>query len=43
MDALGLGGIAGLLFVKEAGVPVPVPGDLVVLTAGVAAAGADCD
>ena len=43
MDALGLGGIAGLLFVKEAGVPVPVPGDLVVLTAGVAAAGGSID
>ena len=43
MDALGLGGIAALLFVKEAGVPVPVPGDLVVLTAGVAAAGGSID
>lgn len=43
MDALGLGGIAALLFVKEAGVPVPVPGDLVVLTAGVAAAGGSLD
>ena len=43
MDALGLGGIAGLLFVKEAGVPIPVPGDLVVLTAGVAAAGGSID
>jgi membrane protein DedA with SNARE-associated domain len=43
MDWLGLGGIAGLLFVKEAGVPVPVPGDLVVLTAGVAAAGGSID
>jgi membrane protein DedA with SNARE-associated domain len=43
VDAIGLGGIAGLLFVKEAGVPVPVPGDLVVLTAGVAAAGGSLD
>lgn len=43
MDWVGLGGIAGLLFVKEAGVPVPVPGDLVVLTAGVAAAGGSID
>ena len=43
MDWLGLGGIAGLLFVKETGVPIPVPGDLVVLTAGVAAAGGSFD
>ncbi len=39
MDALAILGLAGLLFVKEAGVPVPVPGDLLVLGAGVAAAG----
>ena len=32
-------GLIGLLFVKEAGVPVPIPGDLLVLGAGVAAAG----
>jgi membrane protein DedA with SNARE-associated domain len=31
--------LIGLLFVKEAGVPVPVPGDLLVLGAGVAASG----
>lgn len=43
MDWLALGGIAGLLFVKETGVPIPVPGDLVVLTAGVAAAGGSID
>ena len=36
MAALGL---AGLLFVKESGVPIPVPGDLLVLGAGVATAG----
>ncbi len=29
--------IAGLVLVKEAGVPIPVPGDLVVIGAGVAA------
>ena len=29
--------IAGLILVKEAGVPIPVPGDLVVIGAGVAA------
>jgi membrane protein DedA with SNARE-associated domain len=39
MDAVAILGLAGLLFVKEAGVPVPVPGDLLVLGAGVAAAG----
>jgi membrane protein DedA with SNARE-associated domain len=43
VDAVGLGGIAGLLFVKEAGIPIPVPGDLVVLTVGVAAAGGSID
>lgn len=31
-------GLMGLLFVKEAGLPIPIPGDLVVLGAGVAAA-----
>jgi membrane protein DedA with SNARE-associated domain len=43
MDWLALGGIAGLLFVKETGIPIPVPGDLVVLTAGVAAASGSID
>ena len=38
MDAVALAGLVALLFVKEAGVPVPVPGDLLVLGAGVAAA-----
>ncbi len=37
METLGLALIVGLLFVKEAGVPVPVPGDLVVLGAGIGA------
>lgn len=40
MDVLGLGLflIVGLLLVKEAGVPVPVPGDLLVIGLGVGAA-----
>ena len=33
-------GLLGLLLVKEAGVPIPIPGDLLVLGAGIAAAGA---
>ncbi|HEY6058743.1 MAG TPA: hypothetical protein VIV06_11975 [Candidatus Limnocylindrales bacterium] len=37
-EPLALASLAGLLLVKEAGVPVPVPGDLLVLGAGVAAA-----
>ena len=39
MEALGLGlvAIVALLVVKEAGVPIPVPGDLIVIGAGVAA------
>lgn len=38
MDPLALLGLAGLLAVKEAGVPVPVPGDLLVVGAGIASA-----
>jgi membrane protein DedA with SNARE-associated domain len=38
VDLVAVLGLAALLFVKEAGVPVPVPGDLLVLGAGVAAA-----
>ena len=40
MDVLGLGPllIVGLLLVKEAGVPIPVPGDLLVIGLGVGAA-----
>jgi membrane-associated protein len=37
MDLAPVAGLVGLLFVKEAGVPIPVPGDLLVLGAGVAA------
>jgi membrane protein DedA with SNARE-associated domain len=39
MDAVAIAGLAGLLLVKEAGVPVPVPGDLLVIGAGIALAG----
>jgi membrane protein DedA with SNARE-associated domain len=39
MDPLAVAGLAGLLLVKEAGVPIPVPGDLLVIGAGVALAG----
>jgi membrane protein DedA with SNARE-associated domain len=39
MDALAIAGLAALLLIKEAGVPIPVPGDLLVIGAGVALAG----
>jgi membrane protein DedA with SNARE-associated domain len=38
MDLGPLLGLVALLFVKEAGLPIPIPGDLLVLGAGVAAA-----
>jgi membrane protein DedA with SNARE-associated domain len=37
MDLAPALGLLGLLFVKEIGVPIPVPGDLLVIGAGVAA------
>jgi membrane protein DedA with SNARE-associated domain len=40
MDLLPALGLLGLLLVKEAGVPIPVPGDLLVIGAGVAAGAA---
>jgi membrane protein DedA with SNARE-associated domain len=40
VDLLPTLGLLGLLLVKEAGLPVPVPGDLLVLGAGIAAAAA---
>ena len=40
-DPLPILALAGLILVKETGVPVPVPGDLVVLGAGVAASHGD--
>jgi membrane protein DedA with SNARE-associated domain len=39
----GLLVVVGLILVKEAGLPVPVPGDLVVIGAGVAASRGDLD
>ncbi len=42
-DAAPLLALLGLILVKEAGVPVPVPGDLVVIGAGVAASRGDLD
>lgn len=42
-ESLGLVGLFGLLLVKEMGLPVPVPGDLVVIGAGVAAANGELD
>jgi membrane protein DedA with SNARE-associated domain len=43
VEALGLAGVVALLAVKEAGVPIPVPGDLIVIGAGIAAARGDLD
>ena len=39
MDPVALAGLVVLLTVKEAGLPIPVPGDLLVVVAGVAAHG----
>jgi membrane-associated protein len=39
VDTYAALGLAALLFVKEVGVPIPVPGDLLVIGAGVATAG----
>jgi membrane protein DedA with SNARE-associated domain len=43
MDIASLITLLALLLVKEAGVPIPVPGDLLVLGAGIAAAGRGLD
>ena len=42
-DPTALLAIAGLILIKEAGIPIPVPGDLVVIGAGVAANRGDLD
>lgn len=39
MDLLAILGLAGLILAKEAGVPLPVPGDLVIIGAGATLAG----
>jgi membrane protein DedA with SNARE-associated domain len=39
MDAAPLATLAGLLLLKEAGLPIPVPGDILVLGAGAATSG----
>ena len=41
MENVGLLALFGLLLVKESGIPIPIPGDLLVLGAGVAAARGD--
>ena len=41
--ATGLFAIVALILVKEAGLPIPVPGDLIVIGAGVAAGRGDMD
>src|SRR6186997_1043524 len=39
MEVPAVAGLLGLLLVKEAGVPIPVPGDLIVVGTGAALAG----
>jgi membrane-associated protein len=39
MDLVAIIGLAGLILVKEAGVPLPVPGDLLIIGAGASLAG----
>ena len=43
LEPTALLAIVGLILIKEAGVPIPVPGDLVVIGAGVAAGQGDLD
>ena len=42
-DPLPLLALAGLILVKEAGIPIPIPGDLVIIGAGVAAGRGDLE
>ena len=39
MDVVAIAGLAGLILLKEAGVPLPIPGDLVIIGAGASLAG----
>ena len=39
MDVLALAGLAGFILVKEIGIPLPVPGDLIIIGAGATLAG----
>jgi membrane protein DedA with SNARE-associated domain len=39
MDVVAILGLAGLILLKEAGVPLPVPGDLVIIGTGAYLAG----
>ena len=39
MDVVAIAGLAGLILVKEIGVPLPVPGDLLIILAGASLAG----
>src|SRR5262245_8984532 len=39
MDVVAIVGLAGLILIKEAGVPLPVPGDLLIIGAGASLAG----
>lgn len=43
LASVGLLAVVGLILVKEAGLPIPVPGDLIVIGAGVAASRGDLD
>jgi membrane protein DedA with SNARE-associated domain len=39
MDVIAVAGLAALILVKEAGIPIPIPGDLLVIGAGATLAG----
>jgi len=43
LASAGLFAVVGLILIKEAGLPIPVPGDLIVIGAGVAAARGELD
>ncbi len=43
MEPVGLFAVAGLILVKEIGLPIPIPGDLLVVGAGIAAAHGQID